>query len=76
MLEHLRQRHASRLVVRPPGQGLGHGVHVGDVAAGVGRDDGIPDAGERGPQPLALLGDGPLALDDLPCRPPRSSPRR
>ena len=54
------ERLAHRLGVRPAGQRLGHGVHVGDAALDVGRDDRIPDAGERRPQPLLLVGISPL----------------
>ena len=39
----------------PPGQRLGHGVHVGDAAFGIGGDNRIADAGERRPQAFALF---------------------
>ncbi len=56
-----------------PGQGLGHGVQVGDAARRVGRDDGIPDAGERGAQPLPLFGS---ASPTAATRPAGRWPRR
>jgi hypothetical protein len=59
--EDLRERAAPRLAGRPAGEPLGDRVEEGDAARGVGRDDGVADAGERGRErllaaPRVLLG--------------------
>jgi hypothetical protein len=71
--EHPVERLPGGVILAPPGQLLGDGVEVGDVAAGVGREDGIADAGERDPQVRLPLGQrllGDLAGGDLRLGPP------
>ena len=41
--------------VRPPGQGFGNGIDVGDATCIVGGDDGVSDAAQRHPHQFAAL---------------------
>ena len=48
-------RLAGRFLGLPAGEGRSHGIDEIDAAFGIGGDHGIADAGERHPQPFALL---------------------
>ncbi len=53
--EHRVERLVQRVGVRPPGQGFGNGIDVGDATCIVGGDDGVSDAAQRHPHQLAAL---------------------
>ncbi len=53
--EDLVERFMQRIRLRPPGQGLGNGIHIRDAAFVVGGDDGVADAAQRHPHQLAAL---------------------
>src|SRR5262249_14743806 len=53
-VEHLAERAAARLGLRPARQALRGIVHIRDTAVGIGGDDGVADAGERDAKPFTL----------------------
>src|SRR5688572_14178304 len=53
---------AHRLLLRPPREVLGHGIHEGDLAVGIGRDDSVPDTGQGDAQQLRIAEGASLSL--------------
>ena len=56
--KHFFQRAADGFGLAPAGKVFGHFVHERDACAIISGDHGVANAGQRGPQPFALLIDG------------------